>query len=99
MKKDINAILKRRAEFLNHRTRQPYYFNGARPSHLPSLRLKANEHFTDITSIRSEDGHMLTKPLKSMLLFAVSMLTCTAQRFLTAKIHATNSLVPSDYLK
>ena len=36
--------------------------NGARPSHLLSLRLKANEHFADITSIRSEDGHMLTDP-------------------------------------
>ena len=62
VKKDINAILKRRAEFLIHRTRQTYYFNGARPSHLLSSRLKANEHFADITSIRSEDGHMLTEP-------------------------------------
>lgn len=61
-KKGINAILKWHTEFLIHRTRHTYYFNGARPSLLLSLRLKANEHFSDITSIRSDDGHCLTEP-------------------------------------
>lgn len=63
VKKDINSILKRRVEFLIHRTRQSYYFNGAMPSHLLALRLRANDHFSDIT-IKSCDSHILTEPLQ-----------------------------------
>lgn len=62
VKKEIIAILKRRAEFLIHRTRQSYYFNGSQPSRLPALWLKENEQFTDITSIRDRDGTVLTEP-------------------------------------
>lgn len=37
---ELNSLLRRRAEFLVHRTRKTYYFNGARPSHLLALSLK-----------------------------------------------------------
>lgn len=62
IKKEINDIHKHQAEFLIHRTRQLYYFNGARPSHLLALRLRADEHFSDISSVRSSDGQILTEP-------------------------------------
>lgn len=64
IKKEINDILKHRAEFLIHRTRQHYYFNGARPSHLLALRLRADEHFSDISSVKSSDGLILTEPVQ-----------------------------------
>lgn len=62
IKKEINNILKHHAEFLIHKSRQFYYFNGARPSHLLALRLKADEHFSDITSVKDNDGHILVEP-------------------------------------
>ncbi|KAI4802030.1 hypothetical protein KUCAC02_019891, partial [Chaenocephalus aceratus] len=52
----------RRSEFLMHRTRQTYYFHSARPSHLLALRLRTNEHFADIFSVKSIDGTVLTDP-------------------------------------
>lgn len=42
IKKEINSLLRRRSEFLMHRTRQTYYFHSARPSHLLALRLRTN---------------------------------------------------------
>lgn len=62
VKKEINAIMKQRAEFLIHRTRQMYYFSGARPSRLLALRLQSNEHFSDISTIKSKDGNILNEP-------------------------------------
>ena len=62
VRKEINSLLKLRSEFLIKRTRQNYYFNSSRPSHLLALRLKSNEHFADILSIRSKEGVVLTEP-------------------------------------
>ena len=62
VKKEINSILKRRSEFQMKRTRQNYYFNSARPSHLLALRLKSNEQFADIVSVKSTTGAMITEP-------------------------------------
>lgn len=62
MKKKINAFMKHRAEFLIHRTRQVYYFSGARPSRLLALRLRSNEHFSDISTIKYKDGKILNEP-------------------------------------
>ncbi len=42
IRKEINSLLKHHAEFMIKRTRQNYYFNSARPSHLLALRLKSN---------------------------------------------------------
>lgn len=62
IKKEINDILKLQSEFLIHRSRQRYYFHGSRPSHLLALRLRSNERFADIPSIRSLDGLVTTEP-------------------------------------
>lgn len=55
-KKEINALLKRRSEFLMHKTRQTYYFNSSKPSHLLAMKLRTDEHFADIFCIKDKDG-------------------------------------------
>ncbi|KAJ0011600.1 hypothetical protein NQD34_012575 [Periophthalmus magnuspinnatus] len=62
IKKEINNILKHRAEFLIHKTRQHYYFNGARPSHLLALRLRTDEQFSDISSVKDSGGQIVVEP-------------------------------------
>ena len=37
---ELNDMLRRRAEFIMHRVRQGYYFNGSKPSRLLALKLK-----------------------------------------------------------
>lgn len=60
---ELNSLLRQRAEFLIHKTRRTYYFHGPRPSHLLSLRLKQNEKYTNITTIRSRSSQtILTEP-------------------------------------
>uniref|UniRef100_A0A3Q1FVW2 exodeoxyribonuclease III n=1 Tax=Acanthochromis polyacanthus TaxID=80966 RepID=A0A3Q1FVW2_9TELE len=58
-KTELNSLLRLRAEFLIHKTRRTYYFQGPRPSHLLSLRLKQSEKFTNITAIRSESSQTI----------------------------------------
>lgn len=60
VKKEINNILKRKSEFLIHRTRQRYYFQGARPSHLLAMRIRSSDHFSDIPAVKSSDGNIRT---------------------------------------
>lgn len=60
--KEINNILKQQSEFLIHRTRQRYYFDGSRPSHLLASKIRSNESFADIPSIRSYTGNITTDP-------------------------------------
>ncbi len=43
LKAELNDLLRRKAEFVLHRTRQNYYFNGARPRKLLALRLKQSQ--------------------------------------------------------
>lgn len=62
VKKEIHSLLKRRAEFLMKRTRQNYYFNGSRPSHLLAMRLRSCEHFADITTVNSKEGVLISEP-------------------------------------
>ena len=69
VKKEINDILKQKSEFLIHRTRQHYYFQGARPSHLLAMRIRANDHFADIPMIKSSDGVIRTDPNEINLTF------------------------------
>lgn len=58
---ELNALLRQRAEFLMLRARRNYYFNGPRPSHLLSLKIKQNEKISNITAISSSEG-ILTDP-------------------------------------
>lgn len=60
VKKEINAILRRHSEFIMHKTRQTYYFQSARPSHLLALRLRSDEHLADIFGVRTVDGTVQT---------------------------------------
>lgn len=62
VKKEINNILKQKSEFLIHRTRQRYYFQGARPSHLLAMRIRTCDHFADIPGIKSSDGNIRMDP-------------------------------------
>lgn len=60
-KTELNSLLRQRAEFLIHRTRRNYYFNGSRPSHLLALRLKQNEKYSNIMAIQTPTT-TLTEP-------------------------------------
>lgn len=56
IKKEINSLLRRRSEFLMHKTRQTYYFNSSKPSRLLAMKLRMDEHFADIFCIKDKDG-------------------------------------------
>ena len=62
VRKEINNILKQKSEFQIHRTRQRYYFHGARPSHLLAMKIRTSEYFSDIPAIKTEDGDITTEP-------------------------------------
>lgn len=62
IKKEINSLLKRRSEFLMHKTRQNYYFNSSKPSHLLAMKLRTDEHFADIFCIKDKDGIIQSDP-------------------------------------
>ena len=59
-KKELNSLVRQRAEFLIHRTRQNHYFEGARPSRSLAISLRASEHFTHIPSIKTSEGALVT---------------------------------------
>lgn len=69
VKKEINNIMKQQSEFQIHRTRQRYYFHGARPSHLLAMRIRTSDNFADIPAIKSADGNICTDPKQINLLF------------------------------
>ena len=52
IKKEINSLVRRRSEFLMHKTRQTYFFNSSKSSHLLAMKLRTDEHFADIFCIR-----------------------------------------------
>lgn len=62
VKKEINNILKQQSEFQIHRTRQKYYFHGAKPSHLLAMKIRTSDHFADIPAIKSASGNISTDP-------------------------------------
>ena len=67
VKEEINNILKWKSEFLIHRMRQRYYFQGTRPSHLFGMRIRSSDHFSDIPAIKSSDGNIRTDILSDIL--------------------------------
>lgn len=58
LKTELNQLLRVKAEFLIQRTRQNYYFNGSRPSHLLALQLRNNEKYANIPAIRLCSGEL-----------------------------------------
>ncbi len=58
----LNSFLRSRAEFLTQRSRQNYYFQGSRPSHLLALRLRNSEKFANISAVKSQSGLIMTDP-------------------------------------
>lgn len=60
-KSEYQALQLEKAEFLMHRTKTNYYYNGERPSKLLALRLKNNEAMSAITAIKKDDS-LITKP-------------------------------------
>lgn len=69
-KKEINSLLRRRSEFLMHKTRQTYYFNSSKPSHLLAMKLRTDEHFADIFCIKDKNGIIQCDPKKVNASFA-----------------------------
>ncbi len=60
VRKELNFLYRERDEFLIQRSRQNYYFQGSRPSHLLALRLRNSETFANITAVKSQTGEVLT---------------------------------------
>lgn len=60
LKEEYNAIAISKSEFILHRTRQKYYFESERPSHLLALMLKDCETKAHISAIKTADGKITT---------------------------------------
>lgn len=59
---ELNDLLRRRAEFIMHRVRQSYYFNGSKPSRLQALKLKHNESRASINTIKIANNKFTYDP-------------------------------------
>ena len=53
-----------------HKTRQTYYFNSAKPSHLLAMKLWMDEHFAYIFCIKDNNGIIQSDPKKVNASFA-----------------------------
>ena len=69
-KKEINSLLRRHSEFLMHKTRQTYYFNSSKPSHLLAMKVRTDVHFADIFCIKDKDDILQSDPKKGSASFA-----------------------------
>ncbi len=63
LKEEYDLLSHSKAEFILHRTRQKYYFESERPSHLLALRLKECESKAYISTIKSSDDQVTTNPV------------------------------------
>ncbi len=61
LKEEYDLLSHSKAEFILHRTRQKYYFESERPSHLLARRLKECESKAYIRSIKSSDDQVTTR--------------------------------------
>lgn len=59
---ELNNLLRRRAEFIMHRVRQSYYFNGSKPSRLLALKLKQSESRASINTINMANNKFTFNP-------------------------------------
>ncbi len=64
LKEEYDLLSHSKAEFILHRTRQKYYFESERPSHLLALRLKECESKAYISAIKSSDDQDTTNPVE-----------------------------------
>lgn len=69
VKKEINSIKRAQSEFHIHRVRQKYYFHGSKPSHLLAMKIRSSDQFSDIPSIKSKDGMLVTEPRQINVIF------------------------------
>ncbi len=60
LKEEYDLLSHSKAEFILHRTRQKYFFESERPSHLLALRLKECESKAYISAIKSSDDQVTT---------------------------------------
>ncbi len=63
LKEEYDLLSHSKVEFILHRTRQKYYFESERPSHLLALRLKECESKAYISAIKSSDDQVTTNPV------------------------------------
>ncbi len=63
LKEEYDLLSHSKAEFILHRTRQKYYLESERPSHLLALRLKECESKAYISAIKSLDNQVTTNPV------------------------------------
>ncbi len=63
LKEEYDLLSHSKVEFILHRTRQKYYFQSERPSHLLALRLKECESKAYISAIKSSDDQVTTNPV------------------------------------
>ncbi len=63
LKEEYDLLSHSKAEFILHRTRQKYYFESERPSHLLAHRLKECESKAYISAIKSSDDQVTTNPV------------------------------------
>lgn len=62
VRQELNDLLRRRAEFIIHRTRKNYYWNGSKPSRLLALKLKQCESKASIDSIQHPTKGLISNP-------------------------------------
>ncbi len=63
LKEECDLLSHSRAEFVLHRTRQKYYFESERPSHLLALRLKECGSKAYIGAVESSDDRVTANPV------------------------------------
>ncbi len=63
LKEEYDLLSHSKVEFILHRTRQKYYFESERPSHVLALRLKECESKAYISAIKSSDDQVTTNPV------------------------------------
>ncbi len=76
LKEEHDLLSHSKAEFILHRTRQKYYFESARPSHLLALRLKECESKAYISAIKSSDDQVTMNPVAINEIFKVFTQIC-----------------------
>lgn len=59
---ELNDLFSRQAEFIMHRVRQSYDFNGSKPSRLLTLKLKQNESRESINTIKIANNKFTSDP-------------------------------------